>query len=717
MSELLQGLVDRSRRLGADPELVVHGGGNTSSKGWGVDHLGRRRRSLLVKGSGSDLATVVARDFPALWLDDLLAVQEREAMTDEEMVAYLMRCLADPTAGRPSIETLLHAFLPATHVDHTHADTICALTKTPDGPRHVAAALGDDVAYVPYVRPGFALSRLVGALAGARAVVLAHHGLVTWGETHEESEGLTRELVDRADHYLGAHRTGVTEPRQTPLRDPSSAEDGDTHRTGVTEPRQTPLRDPSSAEDGDTHRTGVTEPRQTPLRDPSSVEAGEADELLVRLRGRLSAYGGGRKILRVDESQRRFSDRPDVAALASLGPATADHILRLHTGSLVVDGPAEVDRAVDAWSGAYVSFFDRNRHLLAGLDLPMHEPLPTSFLVPGLGAVAAASTARRARVVGEVAEHTHAVAARALDAYPATEGSGAGAQGLGEEDVFGVDYWPLELHKLTLAPPPPELAGRVAIVTGAASGIGRRVARALSSRGAAVIAADLDGDGLEETAEGLDTDATETVTGDLTDEAVVDQLVKAAVRRFGGIDAVVFNAGIAPAGTLADLDPAEWRRAFEVNATSHFLLTRRLWPVLEAQGIGGSLVFVVTRNAIAPGAGFGAYSASKAAMLQLARVAALEGGAIGVRANVVNPDGVFDGSRLWSPELRQQRADEHGVPVEEIENHYAGRNLLRTKVTTKDVAEAVAWLVSDRSRATTGTILTVDGGMPAGFPR
>ena len=669
MSELLQGLVERSRRLGADPELVVHGGGNTSSKGWGVDHLGRRRRSLLVKGSGSDLATVVARDFPALWLDDLLAVQDREAMTDEEMVAYLMRCLADPTAGRPSIETLLHAFLPATHVDHTHADTICALTKTPDGPRHVAAALGDDVAYVPYVRPGFALSRLVGDLAGARAVVLAHHGLVTWGETHEESEGLTHELVDRADRYLWAKGTGVTEPRHEPFRDPSSL----------------------------------------------GFEAAGADELLVRLRGRLSAGGGGRKVLRVDESQRRFADRPDVAALASLGPATADHILRLHTGSLVVESAADVDKAVDAWSAAYTSFFDRNRHLLAGLDLPMHEPLPTSFLVPGLGAVAAAPTARRARVVGEVAEHTHAVAARALDAYPATKGSGA--QGLGEEDVFGVDYWPLELHKLTLAPPPPELAGRVAIVTGAASGIGRTVTRTLSGRGAAVVAADRDGDGLHETVDGLDADATDTVTGDLTDEAVVDRLVRAAVRRFGGIDAVVLNAGIAPAGTLADLDPAEWRRAFEVNATSHFLLTRRLWPVLEAQGVGGSLVFVVTRNAVAPGAGFGAYSASKAAMLQLARVAALEGGAIGVRANVVNPDGVFDGSRLWSPALRQQRADEHGVPVEEIEDHYAGRNLLKTRVTTADVAEAVAWLVSDRSRATTGTILTVDGGMPAGFPR
>ena len=284
-----------------------------------------------------------------------------------------MRCLADPTAGRPSIETLLHAFLPATHVDHTHADTICALTKTPDGPRHVAAALGDDVAYVPYVRPGFALSRLVGDLAGARAVVLAHHGLVTWGETHEESEDLTHELVDRAGRYLEAQ----------------------------------------------SQRTGATQPRQTPVGRPSTLGEAEADELLVRLRGRLSA-GRGRKVLRVDRAQRRFADRPDVAALAALGPATADHILRLHTGSLVVDGPAEVEQG--------------RRRLVGRLHVVLRpEPppartgtLPTSRCTSpcrrrswcrAWARIAAAPTARRARVVGEVAEHTHAVAARALDAY------------------------------------------------------------------------------------------------------------------------------------------------------------------------------------------------------------------------------------------------------------------------------------------------------------
>jgi NAD(P)-dependent dehydrogenase (short-subunit alcohol dehydrogenase family) len=266
-----------------------------------------------------------------------------------------------------------------------------------------------------------------------------------------------------------------------------------------------------------------------------------------------------------------------------------------------------------------------------------------------------------------------------------------------------------------MAPPPPELAGHVVIVTGAASGIGRQVALDLAGRGAHVALADLDGDGLAGTAASIDESI--SVVGDLTEPAVVDELVHRAVAAYGGLDAVVFNAGIASTGTLGELLEEDWRRSLEVNLTAHFLLTKRAWRVLAEQGIGGSLVYVASKNAFAPSAGFAPYSVAKAGLVQLAKIAALEGGGAGIRANVVNPDAVFGDSRLWSEELRRERAAAHGVTVEELEGFYASRRLLGRAVTATDVAEAVAFLVSDRSRATTGATITVDGGVPAAFPR
>jgi NAD(P)-dependent dehydrogenase (short-subunit alcohol dehydrogenase family) len=295
----------------------------------------------------------------------------------------------------------------------------------------------------------------------------------------------------------------------------------------------------------------------------------------------------------------------------------------------------------------------------------------------------------------EIAAHTHATVAATRDRF-------GGTSWLSEAEIRDFVEWPLELYKLTLAPPPPELEGHVAIVTGAASGIGREVAADLAVRGAEVVTADL-----------RDAD----VEGDLTDEDVAAELVRLTTERFGGLDAVVFCAGIAATGELADVSDEEWRRSLEVNLTSHFLLTKRVWPVLREQGIGGSLVYVASKNAFAPGAGFGPYSVAKAGLVQLARIAALEGGPIGVRANAVNPDAVFGGSRLWSEEVRRERAAAHGVPVAELEAYYAGRSLLGREVTARDVAETVAFLVSDRSRSTTGAVIPVDGGVPGAFPR
>jgi len=302
----------------------------------------------------------------------------------------------------------------------------------------------------------------------------------------------------------------------------------------------------------------------------------------------------------------------------------------------------------------------------------------------------------------EIAAHTHTTIAATLDRF-------GGASWLSPDEVRDFVEWPLELRKLTLKPPPPELAGTIAIVTGAASGIGREVARDLAARGASLVLADLDEPEAFQDAV--------AVTGDLADADVVQRVADAAVDTFGGLDAVVFNAGIAATGRLADVDDATWSRSLDVNLTSQFALTRAVWPLLEEQGLGGSLVYVASKNAFAPGAGFGPYSVAKAGLVQLARVAALEGGAAGIRANVVNPDAVFEGSQLWSDELRRERAAAHGIAVEEVEAFYASRSLLGRAVGVRDVAEAVAFLVSERSQATTGCVLTVDGGVAAAFPR
>jgi rhamnose utilization protein RhaD (predicted bifunctional aldolase and dehydrogenase) len=418
----LEALVERSRAIGRETTLVVHGGGNTSSKLREHDHLGRPREVLRIKGSGTDLRTIGRDGFPGLFLDELLPLLGRESMDDDAMVAYLAHCMTDPAARRPSIETLLHAFLPARHVDHTHADAICALTNHPEGARAVAEALGADVAIVPYLRPGFELSRRTAEQARARAAVLDHHGLVTWGETHERSLGETIELDGLARDYLDA---------QGPSRDVPATSD---------------------------------------------LSERETVRLLATLRERLSAGGRG-KVLYVDRTQRALADRADVAHVAA-GRGTPDHLLRIGTASAVIRSASEVVAVVDAFEHDYRAYFERHRQALP-VGLGMLDPLPRVVLVPGLGAVAAGSTPAAARVIAEIADRSHRVTARTLDAFGRTEW-------LSEADVFAFEYWPMELYKLTLAPPPPELAGLVVVVP---ADLAQQVGAVLAARGA-VLASD-----------------------------------------------------------------------------------------------------------------------------------------------------------------------------------------------------------------------------------
>lgn len=483
----LEKLVNRSRMLGADKTLVVHGGGNTSTKTRERDHLGRERDVLRVKGSGTDLKTIGADGFPGLYLDELLPLREREAMSDEEMVAYLAHCMVEPGSRNPSIETLLHAFLPARHVDHTHADAICVLTNTPEGQRHIRAALGDDVAIVPYSRPGFGLSRDVAQLADASAVVLAWHGLVTWGDTHEESYQRTIDLVRRAEAYLA----------QFPAPEPK-------------------------------------------VRDDLSDD--EVEALLLELRGLLSR--DGRRVLHVDRSQRAIADRDDVDVVAAWR-GTPDHMLRIGTKSLALHDLNRVAEEVAAFEEDYRGYVARHQHLLPPGLKPMTS-LPRIILVPGLGVIATGPDATTAKMNAEIAARSHAVTARALDAFGAVDW-------LSEEEVFAFDYWPLELRKLQSAPPPRPLSGHVLLLAGADSAYAHDVARRLIADGAHLVLIGQEAEKLEQVQADLPPGATQIAGADPVSEAI---------RAFGGVDVLVALEPVKPS-TLANFLDAAKRQALD----------------------------------------------------------------------------------------------------------------------------------------------------------
>ncbi len=688
--DLVDQLVQVSRWVGAETSLAVWGGGNTSVKLAEPDILGRPVRVLRVKGSGSDLKSVTRRDFPGVRLPEVLALLERDDMGDQEMVDYLARCLQEPGSPRPSIETLLHGFLDAEAVIHTHADAIVGLTNTERGREVVEDLFGKETVWVPYRRPGFRLSREVWAAIRARpearAIVLEKHGLSTWGATLKDAYLATIDLVTRAEERL---------------RDAARA--------------RRPFGPPSVA-------TPDAETRKRVARDVAPV-----------LRGMLGR--DRRVVLRFDDGEdiRELAGAPEAARLTQVGPATPDHTIYSKRLACFVPlgDPASPAAVVDALRAAvagfvqdYTAYFEAHRHgelmkPCGGGPVPppvtptLTDPYPRVVLLPGLGMFTSGKDARTAGIVADIYRHTAWVirAASALGPYAS----------LSAQDAFNVEFWPLELYKLQMAPAEKELARRVALVTGGASGIGRAVARRLAREGAHVVVTDLDAAGARRVAEEAAADAGPArplgLGMDVTSEASVEAAVSATVDAYGGLDIVVSNAGIAHSAAIDRMALADWERSFAVNATGHFLVTRAVLRVLKAQGLGGSLVFVATKNVMSPGKDFAAYSASKAAEAQLAKVAALEGGPHGIRVNLVNPDAVFRDSGLWSPEVRHERARAQGIPVEEIEEFYRKRNLLGVSVLPEDVAEAVLFLASDRAAKTTGCTVTVDGGVRDAFPR
>lgn len=673
-SDDLDGLVLQSRLIGAEPKLVLRGGGNTSIKRDEVDFRGRGVRVLRIKGSGSDLRTAKRDDFPGVRLDDVLPLFEEDDMSDEEMVAYLGNCLIEPGSRRPSIETLLHAFLPAFSVAHSHADAILSLTNTIDHPKLLKDLYGEQVILVPYRRPGFLLSKEVGRAVRenptARGLILLNHGLVTWGGSVEASYRSHIRLVTEAEDYVSSRnrekRVFSARPRFR----------GDTDSRRITAGRIAPII------------------RGALSRDERIIARYNDDPAVLDFVG--------------DEAARRASLQ---------GAATPDHILSTKNWPAWVetDDPSDTSEFQSALTRSLEAYEQRYREYVARWrrDEPILPATPRVVLVPGIGMWTAGKDPASEQMTRSIYLHT-------IDIIASAE-SVSSYRSLSEEEVFRAEYWPLELYKLTLAPPERELARRVALVTGASSGIGRAIARRLASAGAQVVVTDIDIGGATVVAKDIvesEGDGSAIACGmDVTNEADIERAFEAACLAYGGIDVLVSNAGISTSAPVDELELPDWERNFAVNSTGHFLSARAAIRLFKAQGIGGNIVFVATKNVVAPGKDFGAYSASKAAEAQLARIVALEGAEFGIRSNMLNPDAVFGSSNLWSDELREVRARSYGVLASELEEHYRHRSLLGVQVTAEDVAEAALFLASDRSSKTTGCMLPVDGGVREAFPR
>ena len=678
--DTLDALVYRSNLLGGDRTLANQGGGNTSAKAVVIDHAGREQRVLWVKGSGTDLATITSRGFAALRLDEVELLRSRESMDDAAMVAYLRRCALEPDQPRPSIETLLHAFIAAAHVDHTHPDAVIALTSSPAGRSLAETTFGEDVVWLDYERPGFAMSKrvaeLLAASPSARAVLLERHGLVTWGDTADEAYASTIEFVTRAAETIdrvGAGHFG--------------------------------LGGRTAAELGD----------------------GECLSLLVQtlpaLRGALLADADG-IVLEVDRSPAAvaFASSAHAPSVSQVGAPCPDHLVSTKHKPLVVAFDPARDSAetlaaslrqgVDEYGAWYRDYY--TGHLdNETRPFPIDPAGPRVTIIPGVGIVTSGADAARARTTRDLYH-------RAIAVQEAADALG-GFRSLSEAEAFAIEYWPLERYKLAQAPPRGPLSGRIAVITGGASGIGRATARLLAARGAHVVVADRNADGAREVADELvaahGIRRALAVEVDVTSEAQVDEMFRRTVLEYGGLDFLVASAGLATSSSVVETSLDAWELSYAVLARGYFLAGRGAFRVLVEQGRGGSIVFVGSKNALVAGSNAAAYSSAKAAALHLGRCLAEEGGPEGIRVNTVNPDAVIQGSSIWSTDWKAERASTYGVSEDDLQTYYKSRTKLGVAVLPEDVAESIAFFVGPQSNKSTGNVVNVDGGVTAAYPR
>lgn len=651
----LQLRVYTSRLLGQNSDLVLHGGGNTSVKIQQTNLFGEAEDILYVKGSGCDLATIDEDGFTPLLLKTLRKLAALENISDVEMIRQQQMAKSNPDAPNPSVEALLHAIIPFDWIDHTHADAVVTLTNTPEGNELIRKIYGERLLLIPYVMPGFKLSRKVFEMTTKidwtqfEGMILLNHGIFSFGDTALESYTRMIDLVSLAEDFLAKNSTLAN--------------------------------------------TATTE----------SVP-GKAELLkLACIRRKVSALRGTASLVQLNFSAkaRTFAKHTNVKEIATRGPITSDHLIRTKSVPAIID-PENPQRSLDEFSSAYKAYFERHTNG----EQKCLDSAPRWAVWPGHGTIAFGANLTESGIVNDIAEHT--VKAIQLAENLTAEGFSGGWQPVSEKHLFEAEYWVLQQAKLksenvnqgeqkTIS----EFQGKIAIVSGAASGIGLACARELFAQGAVVVGLDLN----PEISKIFCEPGMLGLQCDVTDQKAVIEAVAETVRQFGGIDILVLNAGTFPAGqTIEEMGEQTWSRSLEINLTAPQQLLQACVPFLK-EGLDPAVVFMASRNVPAPGAGASAYSVPKAGQTQLARIAALELGKFGIRVNILHPDCVYD-TGLWTPDALERSAKRYGLTVEK----YKSRNILKIDVKAKEVARMVCAMSGAVFAKTTGAQIPIDGG-------